>query len=74
MDFDKLMEIAKEFEHALDMMITANEKIKNIELKREDFTKEQKGDLYILSNEKHSLSLTNDELEMKIKKAGITIW
>ena len=28
MDFDKLMEITKEFEHALDMMITANEKIK----------------------------------------------
>lgn len=27
----------------------------------EDFKNEQKGDLYILSNEKHSLSLTNDE-------------
>lgn len=64
MDFDKLMEIAKEFEHALDMMITANEKIKNIELKREDFTKEQ-----MVEIEKK-----NDELEMKIKKAGITIW
>ena len=64
MDFDKLMEIAKEFEHALDMMITTNEKIKNIELKREDFTKEQ-----MVEIEKK-----NDELEMKIKKAGITIW
>ena len=64
MDFDKLMEITKEFEHALDMMITANEKIKNIELKQEDFTKEQ-----MIEIEKK-----NDELEMKIKKAGITIW
>ena len=64
MDFDKLMEITKEFEHALDMMITANEKIKNIELKREDFTKEQ---MVKIENK-------NDELEIKIKKAGITIW
>ena len=64
MDFDKLMEITKEFEHALDMMITANEKIKNIELKREDFTEEQ-----MVEIEKK-----NDELEIKIKKAGITIW
>ena len=64
MDFDKLMEIAKEFEHALDMMITANEKIKNIELKQEDFTKEQ-----MIEIEKK-----NDELEIKIKKAGVTIW
>ena len=64
MDFDKLMEITKEFEHALDMMITANEKIKNIELKQEDFTKEQ-----MIEIEKK-----NDELEIKIKKAGITIW
>ena len=64
MNFDKLMEIAKEFEHALDMMITANEKIKNIELKRENVTKEQ-----MVEIEKK-----NDELEMKIKKAGITIW
>ena len=64
MDFDKLMEITKEFEHALDMMITANEKIKNIELKQEDFTKEQ-----MVEIEKK-----NDELEIKIKKAGITIW
>ena len=64
MDFDKLMEITKEFEHALDMIITENEKIKNIELKREDFTKEQ-----MVEIEKK-----NDELEIKIKKAGITIW
>ena len=64
MKFDKIMEIAKEFEHALDMIITANEKIKNIELKREDFTKKQ-----MVEIEKK-----NDELEMKIKKAGITIW
>ena len=45
-------------------MKTANKKIKNIELKREDFTKEQ-----MVEIEKK-----NDELEMKIKKAGITIW
>lgn len=31
----------------------------------EDFTNEQKGDLYILSNEKHSLSLTNDEYKKR---------
>ena len=64
MKFDEIMEIAKEFEHALDMMITANEKIKNIELKQEDLTKEQ-----MVEIEKK-----NNELEIKIKKAGITIW
>lgn len=31
----------------------------------EDFTNEQKGDLYILSNEKHSLSLTNEEYKKR---------
>lgn len=31
----------------------------------EDFKNEQKGDLYILSNEKHSLSLTNDEFKKR---------
>lgn len=31
----------------------------------EDFINEQKGDLYILSNEKHSLSLTNDEYKKR---------
>ena len=31
----------------------------------ENFTNEQKGDLYILSNEKHSLSLTNDEYKKR---------
>lgn len=31
----------------------------------EDFKNEQKGDLYILSNEKHSLSLTNDEYKKR---------
>ena len=31
----------------------------------EEFTKEQKGDLYILSNSKHSLSLTNDEYKKR---------
>lgn len=31
----------------------------------EDFKSEQKGDLYILSNDKHSLSLTNDEYKKR---------
>ena len=31
----------------------------------EDFKKEQKGDLYILSNEKHSLSLTHEEYKKR---------
>lgn len=31
----------------------------------EEFTKEQKGDLYILSNSKHSLSLTNEEYKKR---------
>lgn len=31
----------------------------------EEFTSEQKGDLFILSNEKHSLSLTNDEYKKR---------
>ena len=31
----------------------------------EEFKNEQKGDLYILSNEKHSLSLTNDEYKKR---------
>ena len=31
----------------------------------EDFKNEQKGELYILSNEKHSLSLTNDEFKKR---------
>ena len=31
----------------------------------EDFKNEQKGDLYTLSNEKHSLSLTNDEYKKR---------
>lgn len=31
----------------------------------EDFKSEQKGELYILSNEKHSLSLTNDEFKKR---------
>lgn len=31
----------------------------------EDFNIEQKGDIYILSNEKHSLSLTNDEYKKR---------
>lgn len=31
----------------------------------EEFKTEQKGDLYILSNEKHSLSLTNDEYKKR---------
>ena len=37
----------------------------------EDFKSEQKGEIYILSNEKHSLSLTNDEFnkrELLIKR------
>ena len=31
----------------------------------EEFKKEQKGELYILSNEKHSLSLTNEEYQKR---------
>lgn len=31
----------------------------------EDFNSEQKGDIYILSNEKHTLSLTNEELKKR---------
>lgn len=31
----------------------------------EEFNSEQKGDIYILSNEKHSLSLTNDEFKKR---------
>lgn len=31
----------------------------------EEFKKEQKGDVYILSNEKHSLSLTNEEYQKR---------
>ena len=31
----------------------------------EEFTKEQKGEVYVLSNEKHSLSLTNEEYQKR---------
>ena len=31
----------------------------------EEFQSEQKGDLYILSNDKHTLSLTNDEYKKR---------
>ena len=31
----------------------------------EEFKKEQKGEIYVLSNEKHSLSLTNEEYQKR---------
>ena len=58
--------ILKKFaiESRQDLMAKIKNKI-NIYYIDEDFSKEQKGDIYSLSNEKHSLSLTNDEYEKR---------
>ena len=43
-----------------DLMDKIKNKIKTFYVD-EDFKSEQRGDLYILSNDKHTLSLTNDK-------------
>lgn len=58
--------ILKKFaiESRKDLMEKMKNKI-NTFFVSEDFNKEQKGDLYILSNEKHSLSLTHEEYKKR---------
>ena len=58
--------ILKKFaiESRQDLMDKVRGKIKLFYID-EDFNSEQKGDIYILSNEKHSLSLTNDEYKKR---------
>lgn len=58
--------IIKKFaiESRQDLMEKIKNKI-NIFYIDEEFKSEQKGDLYILSNDKHSLSLTNDEYKKR---------
>lgn len=47
-----------------DLMGKVKNKIKTFYVD-EDFDKEQKGDIYVLSNEKHSLSLTDEEFKKR---------
>ena len=47
-----------------DLMDKVKNKIKTFYID-EDFDKEQKGDIYVLSNEKHSLSLTDEEFKKR---------
>ena len=58
--------ILKKFaiESRKDLMEKIKNKIKTFYVD-EEFKKEQKGELYILSNEKHSLSLTNEEYQKR---------
>lgn len=58
--------ILKKFaiESRQDLMAKIKNKINTYYID-EDFSKEQKGDLYILYNEKHSLSLTNEEYKKR---------
>lgn len=58
--------ILKKFaiESRQDLMDKIGSKIKSFYIE-EDFKNEQKGEIYILSNEKHTLSLTNDELKKR---------
>lgn len=58
--------ILKKFaiESRQDLMDKIGSKIKLFYVD-EEFNSEQKGDIYILSNEKHSLSLTNDEFKKR---------
>lgn len=58
--------ILKKFaiESRQDLMDKIKNKIKTFYID-EDFNSEQKGDVYVLSNEKHSLSLTNDEFKKR---------
>ena len=58
--------ILKKFaiESRQDLMEKIRNKIKTFYVD-EEFKSEQKGDLYILSNEKHSLNLTNDEYKKR---------
>lgn len=58
MDKNRLKKFA--VESRKDLMKKIEDKINSFYV-REDFNIEQKGDLYILSNEKHSLSLTYEE-------------
>ena len=56
--------ILKKFaiESRQDLMDKIRNKIRTFYID-EDFNSEQKGDIYILSNEKHSLNLTNEEFK-----------
>lgn len=58
--------ILKKFaiESRQDLMDKIRNKIKTFYID-EDFNSEQKGEIYILSNEKHSLSLTNEEFKKR---------
>lgn len=58
--------ILKKFaiESRQDLMDKIGSKIKSFYIE-EDFTNEQKGEIYILSNETHTLSLTNDEFKKR---------
>lgn len=58
--------ILKKFaiESKQDLMDKIKNKIKTFYID-EDFNSEQKGEVYVLSNEKHSLSLTNDEFKKR---------
>lgn len=58
--------ILKKFaiESRKDLMEKISNKIKTFYVE-EEFKSEQKGDLYILSNERHSLSLTNEEYKKR---------
>lgn len=58
--------ILKKFaiESKKDLMEKISNKIKTFYVE-EEFKSEQKGDLYILSNEKHTLSLTNEEFKKR---------
>ena len=58
--------ILKKFaiESRQDLMDKIRNKIRTFYID-EDFNSEQKGDIYILSNEKHSLNLTNEEFKKR---------
>ena len=58
--------ILKKFaiESRQDLMDKIKNKIKTFYID-EDFNSEQKGEVYVLSNEKHSLSLTNEEFKKR---------
>ncbi len=58
--------ILKKFaiESRQDLMDKIGSKIKSFYIE-EDFNNERKGEIYILSNEKHTLSLTNDEFKKR---------
>ena len=58
--------ILKKFaiESRQDLMDKIKNKIKTFYID-ESFNSEQKGEVYVLSNEKHTLSLTNDEFKKR---------